>query len=327
MIGGASSRPHRIPSVADRRVLKGTFRRAQWCVLPKQLGLNFVIWVALVVAVTGSLAQGQAIGLCGFDPQNLSFAGTAKEQARCLLRPVAKWGKVGAALPSLPPALEARIGQPVEVTVDQIRRELIALNLTEGAVGGSLDQPISRGRDGAAQAPMARYFVIHDTSAPWLGDKPFPGDIDTASGMNDLRRYAGADAVAHMFINRRGEILVGHELSVPWRATKLETQIGEPAKGMFIHIESVQPRRRDPRDGPRNDAVAPEPGFTAAQYDRLALLYLIASRRAGSWMVPAFHAVIDEGIPDAHDDPQNFDLARFDAALSQLLTRMHERLN
>jgi hypothetical protein len=36
----------------------------------------------------------------------------------------------------------------------------------------------------------------------------------------------------------------------------------------------VQPRRRDPRGGPKNDAIAPTPGFTPAQYEKLALLYV-----------------------------------------------------
>jgi hypothetical protein len=294
----------------------------------KMFGLRIVICSALLVAAISSMGWGQTVGPCRFDQKTLSFSGSAKEQARCLLRPVGEWGRVGAISPSLPPTLEAKVGQPVEVSSGEVRRELAALNLSEAAVGGSLDQPISRGRDGAADAPIARYFVIHDTSAPWLGDQPFPGDIDTSSQVNGLRQYAGADAVAHMFINRRGEMLVGHELSVPWRATKFETQVvGEPAKGIFIHIESVQPRRRDPRGGPKNDAAAPQPGFSPAQYDRLALLYLVTSRRAGIWMLPAFHAVIDEGIPDAHDDPQNFELAKFDAALSLLLTRIHQRAN
>jgi hypothetical protein len=62
--------------------------------------------------------------------------------------------------------------------------------------------------------------------------------------------------------------------------------------------------------------------LTQEQYDRLALLYLIASSRAGVWMIPAFHAAIDEGTPDAHDDPQNFDLTKFDTSLGHLLTGM-----
>jgi hypothetical protein len=48
-----------------------------------------------------------------------------------------------------------------------------------------------------------------------------------------------------------------------------------------------------------------------AQSERLALLYVAAGRRGGSWMVPEFHAAIDEAISDAHDDPQNFDLTTF----------------
>jgi hypothetical protein len=300
--------------------------RRAWPGVMKELGLFLIISVGLLLPTPMALAQAQTVGSCRFDRQTLSFASTAKEQARCLLRPVAKWGRVGATLASLPPTLDAKVGQPVDVSREELRQQLDRLNLAEAAVGGSLDQPISRGRDGAAQAPLARYFVIHDTSAPWLRDLPFPSDIDTASEVNDLHHYAGANAVAHMFVNRHGEMLVGHDFSVPWRATKLETQsVGVPAKGMFIHVESVQPRRRDSNGGPNNDAVAPEPGFSAVQYERLALLYVVASRRAGTWMVPAFHAAIDEGISDAHDDPQNFDLATFDATLGQLLTRMHNQ--
>jgi hypothetical protein len=292
----------------------------------KELSLCFAICIGLFSAAPIGPAQGQPVGACRFDEQTLAFTGTAKEQARCLLRPVAKWGRVGAMLPNLPPVLDAKVGQPIDVSREELRQELTRLNLTEAEVGGSLDQPISRGHNGAAAAPVARYFVIHDTSAPWLRDRPFPAGIDTASEVNDLQHYAGDNAVAHMFVNRHGDMLVGHDLSVPWRATKLETQsIGVPAKGIFIHIESVQPRRRDPGGAPTNDAVAPEPGFSAVQYERLALLYVVASRRAGTWMVPAFHAAIDEGISDAHDDPQNFDLVTFDATLGQLLTRMRNR--
>ena len=36
----------------------------------------------------------------------------------------------------------------------------------------------------------------------------------------------------------------------------------------------------------------------------MALAILSHGRR---WLIPAFHATVDAGIPDAHDDPQNFD--------------------
>ena len=86
-----------------------------------------------------------------------------------------------------------------------------------------------------------------------------------------------------------------------------------------MHVELIQPRRRAAGFGRRNDAQAPTPGFTAAQYDRLALLYAIASVRAGNWLIPAFHAPIDSGIRGGHDDPQNFDLRSFARSLEELM--------
>jgi hypothetical protein len=71
------------------------------------------------------------------------------------------------------------------------------------------------------------------------------------------------------------------------------------------------------------DAIGPKPGFSAAQYDRLALLYFIASLRRGMWLIPLFHAVLDYRIDkDAHDDPQNFDMTSWGAALDTLTTHL-----
>ena len=160
--------------------------------------------------------------------------------------------------------------------------------------------------------------MLHDTSVPWLGNAPaFPPDDDPA--LNELARFAGPEAVAHVFVNRRGETLVGHDFRVPWRATQLEVRrLGVRSRGLFLHVELAQPRRRDPSGPPRNDAIAPTPGFTDAQYAQAALLYAAASARRGDWLVPAFHAALDEGIAAAHDDPQHFDLDRFALALARL---------
>ena len=56
-----------------------------------------------------------------------------------------------------------------------------------------------------------------------------------------------------------------------------------------------------------------------AQYDRLALLYVSASVQHGAWLIPGYHAAVDAGIPDAHDDPQNFNLALWAQRLEALL--------
>ena len=66
------------------------------------------------------------------------------------------------------------------------------------------------------------------------------------------------------------------------------------------------------------------PGFIDAhihfpQYRMLAALYVYASARAGHWLIPAFHSTVDDQIPDAHDDPQNFDLALWAERLRLLL--------
>ena len=81
----------------------------------------------------------------------------------------------------------------------------------------------------------------------------------------------------------------------------------------------IQPRRSQPGRGRRNDAQAPTPGFSDIQYDRLALIYTIASVRAGRWLIPAFHIAIDSGIRGGHDDPQNFEIAAFAGSLERLV--------
>jgi hypothetical protein len=258
------------------------------------------------------------IGPCGFDVETLQFAGDALAQARCLLRPVAPGGILAREPAVLPGSLAALIGQPVGELRPQLRRYLVATHVGDAEVGGSLDAPLSHARDDDPAAPAARYFVLHDTSVPWLGDaSAFPPDDSPA--LNDLARFAGPDAVAHMFVDRNGRTLLGHDFRTPWRATQLESRrIGLAARGLFLHAEFAQPRRRDPAGAPRNDLIAPLPGFTDAQYAQMALLYAAASARRGDWLIPAFHAALDEGIVGAHDDPQHFEIARFAAALDRL---------
>lgn len=273
----------------------------------------------LALHTVSAMAQPPTVGRCGFAVETLQFAGTPTAQAACLLRHVKPWGIVDAAPATLPPVLASLVGMPVAA---DLRARLQALAALPGDVGGSLQMPLSHARDGAAAAPQAHYFVIHDTSSPWLADAPtFPPD--DAPELNALQQFSGPNAVAHVFVNRLGQTLLGHDFSEPWRATKFETQtIGVPAKGLFLHIELLQPRRRDPAGNVRNDAIAPTPGFTAAQYQKLALLYTAASARSGQWLIPAFHAALDEGMNDAHDDPQHFDLLAFAAALQALLQQL-----
>jgi hypothetical protein len=278
----------------------------------------------LLLSASQPLAEAPAVvGHCRFDIAGLSFAGGPAEQARCLMAPVGYRGQLGPALRRLPRGLASVLEGKTALPAKSAVAQLLA---SEGVDIGGLDQPVSRANDGDPTAPLARYFVIHDTSTPYYGDAPFPANVDQDSAVNDFAPYfpAGADPerfpVAHLFVNRRGEVRLGQYLSRPWRATKLETRvIGLPAKGLFLHVETVLPRRRDPRIQGWNDAIAPMPGFSKQQYDRLALLYISLSVRAGSWLIPAQHATIDHGLPEAHDDPQNFSFRAFDKALRRHL--------
>jgi hypothetical protein len=263
------------------------------------------------------------MGPCTFDPDKLSFFGDPAIQASCLLRPVDRSRNLAPAGAEVPAVLADRVGRSVGLPKrSALLTLLVKLDLAH-TFAATLGRPVSHARDNDPTAPLARYFVIHDTSGPNFGSRAFPTDIDVSPKINNLRLFWCADgwAKSHVIVNRRGEMMVGHDFEIPWRETKFERAraFGGALKGLFLHIELIQPRRRAPGFGRRNDAQAPMPGFTAAQYDRLALLYVIASVRAGNWMIPAFHAPIDDGIGDGHDDPQNFDLQAFARSLDGLL--------
>jgi hypothetical protein len=249
---------------------------------------------------------------CHFDPVQMSFVGTPIEQAGCLLRHVEPGGSADVEQ-ALPPTLASVIGQPASIDTSKLAAVLRHQTLPLPAT-----TPVSETID----HHRAIYFVIHDTSSPWIGSKPFPAHFDRLPHYNDVHYFLGKDAVAHLFNDRRGQVTVGHDLEVGWRATKLERTIGESVRGRFLHVENVQPRREDPSGPAHNDLIGPEPGFTKAQYRTLALVYVLASSRAGTWMIPAFHANIDRGIPEAHDDPQHFNLAAFDHEVARWVRKL-----
>ncbi|MDQ4119954.1 MAG: hypothetical protein M3209_00620 [Acidobacteriota bacterium] len=264
---------------------------------------------------------------CQFDKETLQFAGSAVEQARCLLRPVKIVGNLGKQLERLPAPLEKLIGKPFKIKKEKLRAFLAKNKIEENTLGGSLDQPLSKAKLPNGQEIEALYFLIHDTSSPYLKDEPFPAEINDAGWRgNDLSVWK-TQPVAHVFVNRAGESMTIVDFGEAVRkgfGTKFARDfLKQEAKGLQIHIELVQPRRRDAARQPENnDAIAPIPGFTEQQYEKLALLYVAASARRGSWLIPAFHAATDAGIKDAHDDPQNFELAKFADKLQAILKRL-----
>lgn len=272
-----------------------------------------IIFFILFSHISFSFAQNQP---CPIDQTTLQFSGSPKEQARCLLRPVKPRGIIGNSLKNLPYPLEKLIGEKIKIKKESFRRYLQKNNIDERSLGGSLDENLCRALLPNGENIQALYFIIHDVSAPNYLLKPFPENINEADWEgNDLSKWLKMP-VAHVFVNRVGESVAVVEFGTVLPEKRFGTKFArnflkESAKGLQIHIELVQPRRSDPEWFAGNDAFAPVEGFTEKQYQRLALLYIAASIRRGNWLIPAFHCATDAGIPDAHDDPQNFDLSAF----------------
>jgi len=277
--------------------------------------MNRFSQIVMSLILFTSAARGQAV--CNtFEPVagrcDLNAAPTT--QAKCLLRPVKKFGNLGDPLTALPLPLDSIIGQPTapSLTIDQLKRFLTQKGIAEADIGGSLSVALS--------AP--KYFVIHDTS-DFFESTDFPANVnDTTSSINRLSVRV-TRPVCHVWINRLGQSAtsVVFESSTPPSGTKFG--LCNPAdKKSFLHIENIQPRIRDRSVSFNNDGIAPTPGFTDAQIERLALVYIAASARSGRWLIPAYHSPIDLGFQDRHDDPQNFDLNKWATKLGELIAQV-----
>ncbi|MBE3024701.1 hypothetical protein GQ37_006160 [Janthinobacterium sp. BJB1] len=279
--------------------------------------------LALLFCAIAGAAHAQKQAACPYAAWKSGFKGDARAQATCLLRPVKLYARLDDSAP-LPEFLDAHIGRRTGIPPARLRAWLAGQDIAESELGGPVDAPLSRAM-GRLAAPMARYFVIHDTSYPNFLLESIPGHINDASwDFNDftLRNPAlGGGPKGHVYVNRLGDSLAVRDFGTAGYASKLEKE--KPSlTGLFLHVELVQPRHSVPGGGKGNDGLAPDPGFTPAQYERLALLYMAASVRKGTWLIPAFHAVLDTGYANGHDDPQNFSLADW----SQALDRLHAAL-
>lgn len=261
---------------------------------------------------------------CKFDVTTLQFEGSPVEQAKCLLRPVKPRGILGQKLRKLPGKLNKLIGKKVKLESADLNEYLNKPSIqADKSLGGALGEHLATEKLSDGTEMKALYFIIHDTSTPNYGSGDFPPDVNDKSWkFNNLDTHL-RNPVAHVFVNRLGESITTTPFSEPVRkgfGTKFARDfLKSEAKGIQLHIELIQPRRGDLTWFTGNDGIAPSPGFTDKQYERLALLYICASFRRGTWLIPAYHCAVDAGIKDAHDDPQNFELEKFDDFLKRLL--------
>ena len=272
--------------------------------------------LVFIVSVTSVVAAQSVCSSFRVEPGRCDLTAAPVEQAKCLLRPVKKFANLGAPLRELPAPLDSLIGKATQttVTLEQLQRFLAAKGIAESDLGGSLSVKLTK----------PKYLVIHDTS-DLLDATDFPENIDDASSsLNNLSRRL-AKKITHVYINRVGEsaTAVVFESTTRPPGTKFG-RCRRSQRSAFLHIENIQPRIRDRSVNFPNDALAPEPGFSENQLERLALVYLVASVRSGKWLIPAYHSPIDLGYTDRHDDPQNFDLKTWAAKLQQLIEEIRE---
>ncbi len=264
---------------------------------------------------------------CKFDEKTMQFVGTPLEQARCLLRPNKPRGILDKELKRLPNPIEKLIGSKVKFKKEKLRKYLLANKFNENKLGGSLDEPLSLAKLPNGEMIPALYFIIHDTSTPNYEKAEIPTDINNKSWKyNNLEMWL-KNPVGHIFVNRLGESITTTSFSEPvkkgWGTKFARDFLKADGKGLQLHIELVQPRRSNPDWFAGNDEIAPDPGFTDQQYQRLALLYVCASVRRGTWLILAYHSAIDAGIKDAHDDPQRFELEKFGKNLEKLIKKIN----
>ncbi|ROM66097.1 hypothetical protein BK653_19755 [Pseudomonas brassicacearum] len=291
-------------------------------VLMLALAGSSVAWAAKCDLKKGISAQEGHVGPCKFDVHKKSFEGTPAQQASCLTREVKRQGNIGDE--TITPFLKEIAGKPAP-NVQAVQALLDARKIEAAEVGGSITKPIS-----------ANYFIIHDTSSPNCSEAwpsascqtrgEFPLNRDDAS-WNYNKNFGGhpkpfPDRAAHVFTNRVGASITEVNFADQIATTKFESCVDGTVKTkLFVGVENIQPRvgaPKIPKPGERaNDFDAPSPGFTTKQYERLALLYIVASARRGQWLVPAFHAVLDQFYAGGHDDPQRFDMEAFSAGVQK----------
>ncbi|HEX8174937.1 MAG TPA: hypothetical protein VF543_07445 [Pyrinomonadaceae bacterium] len=210
-----------------------------------------------------------------------------------------------------------------------VQRFLQARGIGEQDLGGPF---VFRGSRFEPDLTKARFFIIHDTSSPEIAAPEFPANINEASWPgNRLRTWLRLNVPTHVFVNRVGESATKTNYIQGVLATKFEIGLDKPRgaerararrerAGLFVNIELIQPRRKSRGSGFFD--LAPVPGMTQKQLERLALLYVVASVRAGHWLIPAFHCAVDTPLPNTHDDPQNFDMNVWLTSLRSLLAEL-----
>jgi hypothetical protein len=147
----------------------------------------------------------------------MSFHGDWVEQTRCLMRGMDETRNLGPQMALMPAPLADRVGKEAGLPTREALSTYLSNFDLERDFAAYLWLPVSRANDNDPTAPMARYFVIHDTSGPNFGHRSFPEEVDNGnSKINSLNKFRCSDGrgKAHVVINRSGYMLLNHELEL-----------------------------------------------------------------------------------------------------------------
>ncbi|MCP4937146.1 MAG: hypothetical protein GY927_23795 [bacterium] len=259
------------------------------------------------------------LALCKFSLKTFEFKGTPADQVKCLLRKI-KMNGSSSSKQVIPEWLTMHVGKQTNVQRSSFRKYLVKYKILETDLGGNIDKPLISTKRKDGRMVQAQYFVIHDTAtANKRKRKSFPDNMNTSKWRyNNLNSslWNSTSRKVNLIINRLGNsrTFIDYEKSRQGIAVKLEyAKFAKQAKSMFLHVENVQPRIQPHPFKGKFFPMGPTPGFTDVQLRRLALAYIAASVRRGTWLIPAFHFNIDHGLKNyyAHNDPQEFDLPRW----------------
>ena len=193
-------------------------------------------------------------------------------------------------LESPPAALENRVGQAPTADRERLSAYLSVQGL-EWELAYYLWQPVALRGTMIHPAPTARYPVIHDTSGPNYGGRPWPTNIDDhpKSTPPPLLVLDGW-VIAHVIINRAVRAPRSRSRGA-MGATKFEraTAFGTALKGLF-RMSSWSSRAGVPRTRAQQlTLLAPTPGFRPPTIVWRSSIWWPACL-AGAWLIPAFHA-------------------------------------
>lgn len=256
---------------------------------------------------------------CYWDSTRIQFSGDRIQQALCLTPKIRASGVVEKVEGGLPSTFDELVGREFDFSREAVESYAARHGLRDDEVGGALNLRVSK-----AHGNTALYFVLHDSNGPDFGNHSFTPDINVSPRINNLRQFGRR---WHVLIGRDGSSATLIDFFQPLRSSYFEArEAGAKAKGRFLHVGLLLPIRSMENGAESNfGGVIPDPAYTRDQYRRLAQVYVIASSRAGRWLIPAYASQLNQygRAPVFIGGPKGFDLTQWAKALRSVYREIY----